>query len=73
MVYLASRNSAGFKLCLLFCHSNIVSNTVFQTEKVIMKSVFFQHFQHLIFQSSRKDIDLLFVERREKKIKADPS
>ena len=70
MVYLASRNSAGFKLCPLFCHSNIVSNTAFQTEKLIMKSVFFQHIQHLIFQSSRKHIDLLFLEQRERKIKS---
>ena len=38
MVHLALRNSAGFKLCLLFCHSNIVSNTAFQTENLIMKS-----------------------------------
>ena len=75
MVYLSSRNLTGFKLRSLFCHSNFVSNPAFQTGKVIMKSVFFQHvhFQHLIFQSSRKDNDLLFVEWRERKIKADPS
>ena len=72
MVYLASRNSAGLKLCSLFCRWNIVSNTPFQTEKVIMKSVFFQHFQHLISQSSRKDVDLLFVESWERKIEANP-